>query len=124
MTLVHADPDFQDLLVQTAAAHGIAVGLVEKDYWVTHAHCQHMLALPVMAGLSIRKIDDEVYQKLRARAAENGVSMEEEARRIIRQAVTAPHRLGDLAVQCFGQAHGVDLNPERRKPHEPLDLRE
>ena len=56
------------------------------------------------------------------RANNNGVSMEEEARRILKRAVAAPERLGDLAVQIFGPAHGVDLNLEKRPPVEPLDF--
>lgn len=33
-----------------------------------------------MASLSIRKLDDETYDRLRDRAVRHGVSMEEEAR--------------------------------------------
>ncbi len=75
-----------------------------------------------MASLSVRKIEDDVYKRLRARAKGHGVSMEEEARRIIHRAVAAPERLGELARQCFGPAHGVELELSRRQPHEPLDL--
>ena len=41
-----------------------------------------------MAGLSVRKLDDETLSRLRLRAAKHGVSMEEEARRILKDAVT------------------------------------
>jgi plasmid stability protein len=75
-----------------------------------------------MASLSVRGIDDEVYRRLRLRAAENGVSMEEEVRRIIRLSVMAPVRLGELAVDCFGSAHGVELAVPAHKPHDPVDL--
>ncbi len=64
-----------------------------------------------MASLRVRKIEDEVYERLRAQAKEHGVSMEEEARRIIYRAVAAPERLGELARQCFGPTHGVELDP-------------
>lgn len=40
-----------------------------------------------MAQLIVRNIEDEVAQKLRERAARNGVSAEEEHRRILREAV-------------------------------------
>ena len=40
-----------------------------------------------MASLTIRKLDDSVKAKLRVRAAENGRSMEEEARAILETAV-------------------------------------
>lgn len=33
---VHEDRDFDDLLRIVADEHGLAVALVEKDYWVTH----------------------------------------------------------------------------------------
>jgi plasmid stability protein len=50
--------------------------------------------------------------------------MEEEARRILREAVSASERIGDLALQLFGSRHGVDLELPERAPHEPVDLRE
>ena len=37
----------------------------------------------IMASLSVRKLDVNVYEQLRVRAAKHGVSMEEEARQII-----------------------------------------
>ena len=37
-----------------------------------------------MSSITIRKLDDEVKQKLRIQAATNGHSMEEEARQILR----------------------------------------
>ena len=75
-----------------------------------------------MANLSVRNIDEAIYERLRVRAAENGVSMEEEVRRIIRRSVSAPAHLGQLALECFGPAHGVDLELDERAPHEALDL--
>ena len=75
-----------------------------------------------MPSLSVRKLDEETLSRLRIRAATHGVSMEEEARRILSQAVNAPERLGDLAVKIFGPRHGVDLQEPERTPHEPLDL--
>lgn len=77
-----------------------------------------------MATLSIRKIDDEIVARLRVRAARQGVSMEEEARRILRRAVAAPDRLGDLAVRFFGVEQGVDLDLPAHPPHEPLEFLE
>ena len=37
-----------------------------------------------------RKLDDNVYEQLRIRAAKHGVPMEEEVRQILSQAVKAP----------------------------------
>ena len=45
-----------------------------------------------------------------------------ETRRIIRQAVATPERIGDLAVQLFGPAHGVDLELPDRAPHQPVRI--
>jgi len=75
-----------------------------------------------MANLSVRKIDDRVYEQLRVRAAKHGVSMEEEVRQLLKRAVSAPERLGDLALQQFGPDHGVDLRIPPRGPHEPLEM--
>lgn len=75
-----------------------------------------------MANLSVRKIDDEVYKRLRIRAAEHGISMEEEVRRILAMAVAAPEHLGDLALRLFGPDHGVDLELSSREPHDPMSL--
>ena len=73
----------------------------------------------VMASLSVRRIDDELYEQLKKRAARHGASMEEEVRQILRAAVSAPDRLGDLAIQHFG-ADGVELDLPSRDPHEPI----
>jgi plasmid stability protein len=43
-----------------------------------------------MASLLIRGLDDTLKQQLRIRAAENGRSMEEEVRRILRTALGVP----------------------------------
>lgn len=75
-----------------------------------------------MANLSIRKLDEDVLKRLRIRAAKNGVSMEEEVRRILKQAVTVPERLGDFALDTFGQEGGVGLELPKHEPHEPMDF--
>ena len=75
-----------------------------------------------MPSLSVRRIEEDVYERLRVRAAKHGVSMEEEARRIIKMSVAAPENLGTLALECFGESHGVELELSDRRPHEPLDL--
>ncbi len=72
-----------------------------------------------MASLSIRRIDDDLYERLRVRAAEHGVSMEEEVRRILQRAIAAPERLGDLALEYFGD-NGVELTLPPREPHAPM----
>ena len=76
-----------------------------------------------MASLSVRKIDPDVIERLRIRAAKHGVSMEEEARRILGLAVSPPERLGDFALECFGR-HGAELELAPRQPHEPVEISE
>lgn len=76
-----------------------------------------------MPSLSVRKLDDDLYERLRIRAAQHGVSMEEEVRQILKRAVAAPERLGDLALEYFG-ANGVELELPPREPHDPMTLGE
>lgn len=55
-----------------------------------------------MATLTIRNVDDAIKQMLRIRAARHGVSMEEEVRRILRDALVRgshPHALGQRLKQ-------------------------
>ena len=49
-----------------------------------------------MAAITIRNLDPEVKQALRVRAAEQGRSMEEEARLLLRAALLADDRDGHL----------------------------
>ncbi|MFA7483853.1 MAG: ribbon-helix-helix protein, CopG family [Vulcanimicrobiota bacterium] len=52
-------------------------------------------------SISVRKLDEELYKRLRERAAKRGVSMEEEVRRILKRALSTPSNLGTLARECF-----------------------
>ncbi len=70
-------------------------------------------------SLSIRKLDAKTYEKLQRRANKHGVSMEEEARQILKTAVESPERLGDFFVKHFGPQGGVDLVLPAREPYEP-----
>ncbi len=75
-----------------------------------------------MANISVRKIDDELITRLRMRATQHGVSMEEEVRQLIKQAVSDSDRIGDMAVLYFGEQYGDELELPTHLPHEPLDL--
>ncbi len=78
-----------------------------------------------MANISLRKLDDTIYENLRIRAAKHGVSMEEEVRQIICQVVEAPERISDVFQKHFGVKNGIDLNiPNQRHPHNPMDFSE
>lgn len=77
-----------------------------------------------MANLSVRKLDDRIYIKLRQRAEKHHISMEEEARQIISQVVSAPERITDVFRHHFGSHNGVDLKLEtNRSPHHPIDFK-
>ncbi len=73
----------------------------------------------MMASLTIRNIDDGLKRRLRLRAAGHGRSMEEEARRILRDALDKERTwtLADLALEIFGLESGVEL--ESHPPVEP-----
>lgn len=77
-----------------------------------------------MGNLSIRKLEEETLKRLRIRAAQHQVSMEEEARRILRQAVMPPDKLGSLARNYFGEDSGAELELPSRDVYEPIQLDE
>jgi plasmid stability protein len=65
-----------------------------------------------MASLTIRNLDEAVKQGLRRRAAERGVSMEEEARAVLRAATLltpGPRDLGAAIRARFAPLGGVEL---------------
>ncbi len=80
-----------------------------------------------MASITIRNLDDEVKTRLRVRAAEHHRSMEEEARVILREAVSdkksGPRNLVEFTRECFGPLGGVELElPARGPMREPPDF--
>lgn len=79
-----------------------------------------------MATLTIRNLDEATKRRLRVRAAEHGRSMEEEARRILRDAVeTLPGRrdLGKSIRARVKAVGGVELEaPEREPMRDPVRL--
>lgn len=77
-----------------------------------------------MANLSIRKLDKNAYKQLQMRAAKHGVSMEEEVRRIIYRAIAAPEQITVIFQKYFGKKNGVNLEQNKRKPHEPMEFDE
>ena len=80
-----------------------------------------------MASITIRNFDDDVKMRLRVRAAEHHRSMEEEARLILRDAVSGgkagPRNLAAFTRECFAPLGGVDLElPPRGPMREPPDF--
>lgn len=80
-----------------------------------------------MASITIRNLDDDVKTRLRVRAAEHSRSMEEEARIILRDAVSDKkpelRNLAEITRECFGPLGGVELElPPRSPMREPPDF--
>jgi plasmid stability protein len=84
-----------------------------------------------MASITIRKLDDSAKAKLRVRAAENGRSMEEEARTILETVVQGPgspakpRSLYESIRQSLAEAgiDGMELQiPPRGPGREPPDF--
>lgn len=80
-----------------------------------------------MASMTIRNVDDSLKRRLRMQAAAHGRSMEEEARDILRSALStdAPRtaNLADAIRARFAPLGGADLSISQREPmREPVDL--
>ena len=75
-----------------------------------------------MASITIRNLDDDVKALLRVQAARHGRSMEEEARRILREAVgrPGPADLVESVRSRFEPLGGIELElPQREPAREP-----
>jgi len=77
-----------------------------------------------MKSLSVRNIEDSVYERLRIRAARHGFSMEEEVRQLILREVNLPERLSSVFEENFGSKNGVDMKSPKKRPHQPMELGE
>lgn len=71
-----------------------------------------------MATLTIRQLDEKTKTRLRVRAAHHGRSMEEEAREILRSALTvsspAKRNLAETIHRRFAEFGGLELELPRR----------
>ncbi len=75
-----------------------------------------------MSHLNIKTLETQTYTQLRLRAKLHGISIEEEAKQILTQAIHKPLKLGNLALELFGESNGIDLELPPALPHEPLSL--
>lgn len=76
-----------------------------------------------MGSVKIQDVGDDLAQRLRMRAAEHGHSIEEEARAILRAALTEyppPANLASAIHDRFAPMGGVELNIPSREPI-PID---
>ena len=73
-----------------------------------------------MASITVRNLEDGLKHRLRIRAAENGRSMEEEARDILRTALyhqsPAQENLASTIRARFAPLSGVELDIPPRSP--------
>ncbi len=81
-----------------------------------------------MASILIRQLDDATKARLKARASRHGRSMEEEARAILKAALSAqkttPVNLGEAIHRRFAALGGIVLPEIPREPvRRPPDLR-
>ena len=80
-----------------------------------------------MASMTIRNLDDGLKRRLRVRAAEHGKSMEEEAREILRAALSqegiSSSSISSAIHRRFAEIGGVDLQlPDREPLRQPPEL--
>ncbi|MCB8954724.1 MAG: plasmid stabilization protein [Ardenticatenales bacterium] len=77
-----------------------------------------------MSSLTIRNVDEATKRRLRIRAARHGVSMEEEVRRILKEALRpteAPSGLGQRLRDRFAEVAAEEfVAPKRHIPRTPL----
>ena len=76
-----------------------------------------------MGQLLVRGVEDEIVERLKLRAAQNGNSAEEEHRRILREVLTAdrpPQSLKELllGIPNLGEDADFERSPDRGRPVE------
>lgn len=78
-----------------------------------------------MTSITIRRLPEPTKEKLRIRAAREGLSLEAYSRKVLQAASDAafhvPANLADLSEACFGKKNGIDLDlPPRGTDRKPL----
>lgn len=73
-----------------------------------------------MASITIRNLEETTKRKLKVRAAMNGRSMEQEAREILKSAVSSPAKrpanLAEAIRRRFAPLGGIELELPPREP--------
>jgi len=80
-----------------------------------------------MGSITIRRLDDDLKQRLRQRAARHGRSMEDEVRELLRTTLATdagePENLAERIRSRFARLGGVELQlPAREPAREPPEL--
>lgn len=65
-----------------------------------------------MATLTIRRLDDSIKGRLRIQAAQHGVSMEEEARQLLRKALCKNKQSGPLGTRIHEYFSAIDSDDD------------
>jgi antitoxin FitA len=75
-----------------------------------------------MASITVRNLEEKIKRRLKVRAAENGRSMEQEVREILKSALDKPSKpntgadLAEAIRRRFAPLGGVDLEIPPREP--------
>jgi plasmid stability protein len=75
-----------------------------------------------MANLSIRKLDDHVYKLLQLRALSHHVSMEEEVRSILTDALNPSLSITQIFAHNFSCGIAENLEVPPKKFHDPIEF--
>ncbi len=75
-----------------------------------------------MVNISIRKLDDYVYKLFQLNASNHGVSIEEEVRSILTNAVSPAVSITTIFAKHFSSGIGDNLELPKREPHNPIEL--
>ncbi|QOC22772.1 ribbon-helix-helix protein, CopG family [Wenzhouxiangella sp. AB-CW3] len=80
-----------------------------------------------MGSITIRRLDDDLKERLRQRAARHGRSMEDEVREVLRTTLAMeagePDNLAKRIQARFAPLGGVELDlPERESTREPPEF--
>ena len=74
-----------------------------------------------MASLSVRRLDDEVFRRLKMRAQRDGLSVEEAVRRVLAEAVVDVEPVGAMIRRIIGD-DAVDFDLPAREVDDPIDF--
>lgn len=72
-----------------------------------------------MPTMTVRNLPEDVHRRIRLYAAENGLSAEAAARRLLDEATRPRERLGDI-LTAFAHARGADF-PETSRDSAPIE---
>lgn len=75
-----------------------------------------------LASISVRKIDDNILKKIKLQAVHHGVSMEEEVRYILTEAVKSNEKLSHAVTKIFSSCNNKPLIIPKREINEPIEF--